>query len=175
MPMDNSVLGLFQPNPRTRPPLDFDVLSTIWAHVTEYPDLLSLSLTSSVFRPLAIRTMLRARPVVLRKIATILKFHDFVFSDPDARMPHIVAVVIHVTDYEYDTDPDCSEPAIQALLAILKRARCLVSLELSSSVNGSPLGYLDDPRLSAAVGELVSLRDLTICGRTQVADWQQRR
>ncbi|PIL28832.1 hypothetical protein GSI_08877 [Ganoderma sinense ZZ0214-1] len=114
--------------------------------------------------------MLRARPVVLRKIATILKFHDFVFSDADAhaRMPQIVALVIHVTDYEYDTDP---EPAIQALLAILKRTRCLVSLELSSSANGSPLGYLDDPRLSAAVGELFSLRELTIYGRTQVADF----
>ena len=151
--------------------LHLDILSTLCDCVTERPDLLSLSLTNSVFRPLAIRAMLRSRPVVLKKIATIFKFHDFVFGDAAARMPHILILVIDVADNEIQPNPEYRERAIEALTAILKHSPSLKSLVLSSSANGRPLGYLDDVRVSAAVGEVTTLRELTIGGRTEVADY----
>ncbi|KAM5546098.1 hypothetical protein V8D89_000224 [Ganoderma adspersum] len=115
--------------------------------------------------------MLRTRPVVLKKIATILKFHDFLFSDAASRMPHILALVIYVASDEIHPNTECGERAIEALIAILMHAPSLKSLELLSSANGQSLGYLDDPRLSATVGEVVSLRELSIGGRTEVADF----
>lgn len=168
--MDVVGSGLFQPNLRIRPPLDLDVLSSICAFLTEYPDLLSLSLTCSVFRPLAIRTMLRTRPVILKKVATIPKFLDFLSSDA-ARIPHLVALVVNVAHNECELDQECRERTVKGLVAILGRSSSLKSLGLLSSANGRPLGYLDDPRLSAAVGEIPSLRELTIGGRTEATDF----
>nr|VWP01415.1 Bifunctional solanapyrone synthase (EC (EC (FAD-dependent monooxygenase sol5) (Prosolanapyrone-II oxidase) (Prosolanapyrone-III cycloisomerase) (Solanapyrone biosynthesis protein 5) [Ganoderma boninense] len=153
------------------PPLNLDVLSTVSEFLTDYDDLLSLSLTSSAYRPLAIRTLLRTRPVLLNTIDTILKFHDFVFTDPPSRMPHIVVLVVDVPHSETHPDPEYSERALEALVMILRGAPCLKSLELLSSANGRPLAYLDDPRLSAAVGEIASLRELRIGGRTEVTDF----
>ncbi|PIL28831.1 hypothetical protein GSI_08876 [Ganoderma sinense ZZ0214-1] len=159
-----------QPNPRNRAPLNLDVLNTIFVF-TNYPDLLSLSLTCSAFRPLAIRTLLRTRPVVLKNIATIPKFRDFIFSDGPARTPHIIALIVDVAHNETTPDPETSERAIEALIAILRHAPSLKSLELISSANERPIAYLDDPRLSAAVGEVASLRELTIGGKTKVTDF----
>ncbi|KAM5546096.1 hypothetical protein V8D89_000222 [Ganoderma adspersum] len=117
--------------------------------------------------------MLRTRPVVLKKVVTIPKFHDFVFTDAAARLPHLkpVALVIDVAYAETYPYPECKERAIEALIAILRHAPSLKSLELSSSASRRLLGYLDDARLSAAVGEIPSLRELTIGGRTQVTDF----
>ena len=159
---------IFQHNPHKRPPLDLDVVGSICAFVTEYPDLLSLSLTCSAFRPLAARTMLRTRPVVLKKVVTILKFHNFVFTDAAARLPHIVALVIDVAYDEIHPPPECRERAIEALIAILRNAPSLKTLELSSSASRWLFGYLNDSRLSASVGKITSLRELTINGRTEV-------
>ncbi|PIL28830.1 hypothetical protein GSI_08875 [Ganoderma sinense ZZ0214-1] len=167
---ENSPQESLRPNPRNRAPLILDILNPIFA-LTKYPDLLSLSLTCSSFRPLAIRIMLRTRPVVLKKVATIPKFRDFLFSDATSRTPHVVALVVDVADSEIHSDPERSEQAIEALVAILRYTSCLKSLELLSSANGRPLAYLDDPRLSAAVGEVASLRELTIGGKTEVTDF----
>ncbi|KAM5541599.1 hypothetical protein V8D89_004789 [Ganoderma adspersum] len=150
------------------PSLNLDVFGTVCAFLTEYPDLLSLSLTCSVLRPLAIQNMLRNRPVVLKKIDTICKFHAFVFSDAAARLPHLIALKVDVANNEIHANPECKARAIEALLAILQRAPSLMSLELCSSADGRLLGYLDDPMLAAAVGELTTLRELTISGRTEV-------
>ncbi|KAI1791969.1 hypothetical protein LXA43DRAFT_972764 [Ganoderma leucocontextum] len=127
------------------PSLDLDVLGTICAFLMEYPDLLSLSLTCSALRPVAVRNMLRNRPVVLKRVDAISKFHDFVFSDAATRLQHVTAL-------------ESTAPS-------------LASLALRSSANGRPLGYLDDPRIPAAVGELANLRVLTIIGRTEAADF----
>ena len=143
--------------------LHLDILSTLCDCVTERPDLLSLSLTNSIFRPLAIRALLRSRPVVLKKVATILKFHDFVFSDPTARIPHIVALVIQDTHDKTQRDPQCIARAVDALIAILRQASCLVSPQLRAVTGKQPPGYLPwHHRLSSALGEVASLRELTI-------------
>ncbi|KAI1791970.1 hypothetical protein LXA43DRAFT_1008695 [Ganoderma leucocontextum] len=149
--------------------LNLDVLGTICAFLTEYPDLLAISLTCSALHPVAIRNMLKNRPVVLKRADVILKFHDFVFSDAPTRLHHLTALEIGVTDDE--TRPECSERAIDSLLAILKSAPSLVSLALRSSAWDLSLGYIDDPRIPAAVGELANLRVLTIIGRTEVVDF----
>ncbi|KAM5546097.1 hypothetical protein V8D89_000223 [Ganoderma adspersum] len=115
--------------------------------------------------------MLRSRPVVLKNAATIPKFHFFVFGDAAARVPHILTLVINVAHDEIQPDPECNERAIEALVAILRHSPSLKSLELTSSANGRPLGYLDDARLSVAVGKVASLRALTIGGRTEVTDF----
>ena len=162
---------LFQHNPHKTPPLNSDIVDSICAFVTEYPDLLSLSLTNSHFRPLATHSMLRNRPVVLKKVATISKFHDFIFSDAAARLPHVASLVIHASRGEDRLDPECKERAIGTLIAILRGASSLKSLALKSSISLRPLGYLDDPRLSAAVGEVASLRELKIGGQAEVADF----
>ena len=163
MPVD-----LFQPDLQMSS-LDLDIIDTVCVFLTEYSDLLSLSLTCSAFRPIAIRNMLRNRPIVLKNVAAICKFHDFVFSDAAARPSNLIALKIEFSHYE--THPESSERAIDCLVAILKRAASLVSLELHSSANKRPLGYLDDPRLAAAVSELATLRELTICGRTKAVDF----
>ena len=77
-----------QLNPQM-PSLDLDILASICAFLTEYADLLSLSLTSSVLHPIAVRAMLRNRPVVLEKVDTIVKFHDFIFPDSASRLPRV--------------------------------------------------------------------------------------
>ena len=107
----------------TKCPLNLDVLGTICSYLTQYPDFLSLSLACSTFRPLAVRTMLRTRPVVLKNITTIIKFSDFVFSDAAARMPHLVALVIVVAEGEINLDQESRERAIEALVihALAKR------------------------------------------------------
>ncbi|PIL32536.1 hypothetical protein GSI_05239 [Ganoderma sinense ZZ0214-1] len=115
--------------------------------------------------------MLRNRPIVLENFNTILRFHDFIFSDAAARPRHIVVLRVNAIHREINPDPVRRERVVAALLAILQRAPSLVSLELSSSANGRPLGYLDDTRLVAAVGKLATLRELTIGGRTQSADF----
>ena len=144
--------------------LHLDIPSTLCDCVTERPDLLSLSLTNSIFRPLAIRSLLRSRrAVVLKKVATILKFHDFVFSDPTARIPHIVALVIQDTHDKTQRDPQCIARAVDALIAILRQASCLVSPQLRAVTGKQPPGYLPwHHRLSSALGEVASLRELTI-------------
>ncbi|KAM5541601.1 hypothetical protein V8D89_004791 [Ganoderma adspersum] len=152
--------------------LDLDVLGTVCTFLTEYPDFLSLSLTCSVLRPLAVRNMLRNRPVVLKKVDTIFMFHDFIFADAAAsRLHHLTALIVDVSHYETHPDPECSDRAIEALLAIVRQAPSLVSLELLSSANGRPLGYLDNPRVASAVGELATLQELSIGGRTEVVDF----
>ena len=172
MPVDSVRSELLRLSPQIRPPpLDLDILSAICAFLTDYPDLMSLSLTCSVFRPLAIRTMLRTRPIVLKTVDTILKFHDFVFSDAAARIPHILALVIEEAYDETQPDPERSERAIEALIAILRHAPCLMSLQLSSATGGQLLGYLHDRRVSAAIGEVVSLRELTIKGQMEATDF----
>ncbi|PIL28829.1 hypothetical protein GSI_08874 [Ganoderma sinense ZZ0214-1] len=117
--------------------------------------------------------MLRTRPIVLRlkNVATILGFHDFLFSDLADRLPHVVALVIHVAEGETHPSTECSGRAIEALVAILRDASSLKSLELRSSAEWQSLGYLDDLRLSAVIEEVASLRELTIGGRTEVANF----
>ncbi|PIL28836.1 hypothetical protein GSI_08881 [Ganoderma sinense ZZ0214-1] len=115
--------------------------------------------------------MLGPRPVVLSKAATIPKFHAFIFSDVAARMPYLVALVIDVAEGEAYLDLESSERAIECLVAILRRALCLKSLKLLSSAGRQPFGYPDNPRLSAAIGEVASLRELTIDGQTRVVDF----
>ena len=115
--------------------------------------------------------MLRTRPIVLKTVDTILKFHDFVFSDAAARIPHILALVIEEAYDETQPDPERSERAIEALIAILRHAPCLISLRLSSATGGQPCGYLHDKRVSAAVSKVVSLRELAIKGQMEVTDF----
>ncbi|KAM5538346.1 hypothetical protein V8D89_007948 [Ganoderma adspersum] len=157
---------LVQPNPQM-PSLDIDLLDTICAFLTDYPDLFSLSLTSSVLRPLAIRNVLRNHPVVLKNVDAIFKFHDFVFADPDSRLQHVTALKIVVAPNESDLDSE-SERAIESLLAILSQAPSLTSLELLS---GWKLGYLDDPRISAAICLLETLRELKIAGKLKAVNF----
>ena len=162
-------LRAFQHNPRMPPPLNLDVFGIICAFLTEYQDLLSLSLTSSALRPLAVRHLLRNRPVVLKRVDTISKFHDFIFSDNSAHLGHLIALKVDVACDEID--PKCSDRAIETLLTILQQAHSLLSLELLSSTNGRPLGYLDDPRVVHAVGGLATLRELKIGGMTETVDF----
>ena len=162
---------LFQRSPGV-PALNLDVFGLVCAFLTEYPDFLSLSLTCSVLHPLAIRNMLRSRPVFLQDVNAIIKFHDFIFADAAARLPHLVALKVDASTSKPDqADPECGDRAIEALFVILRHASSLVSLDLLSSANGRPLGHLDDPRVAAAVGELTALRELTIGGQAEVADF----
>ena len=146
--------------------LDVDVLDAICAFLTDSPDLLTLSLTSSALRPLAIRHLLRNCPVVLKNVDTIFKFHDFVFSAPASRLQHVTALTVFVLNNE--SHPEGSERAVDCLLAILKQASSLMSLQLLSTMD---LGYIDDPRISAAVGSLETLRELKIAGQPKAADF----
>ena len=143
--------------------LDLDVLDNICAFLPEYPDLLSLSLTCSVVRPLAIRNLLRNRRVVLKNVDAILKFHNFVFADPDSRLQHVTALKIIVAQNENRSHLDSGngERAVESLLAILSQTPSLTSLELLS---GWEWGYFDDPRISAALSSLETLRELRIAG-----------
>ena len=159
-----------QLNPQM-PSLDLDILASICAFLTEYADILSLSLTNSVLHPIAVRAMLRNRPVVLEKVDTILKFHDFIFADVSAaRLHHLRALKVDFSDYWHRPDPKCTEPALEALLAIVQQATSLVSLELLSSSDGTQLGYLDNlnPKV---VEELATVQEPRIGGRTEVVDF----
>ena len=146
--------------------LDIDVLDAICAFLTDSPDLLTLSLTSSALRPLAIRHLLRNCPVVLKNVDTIFKFHDFVFSAPASRLQHVTTLTVFVLNNE--SHPEGSERAVDCLLAILKQAPCLMSLQVLSTMN---LGYIDDPRISAAVGSVKTLRELKIAGQPKATDF----
>nr|VWO97958.1 F-box domain-containing protein [Ganoderma boninense] len=150
----------FEPHPRSHS-LDLDVFDNIFACLTDYSDLLSLSLACSSLHPLAIRSLLRNRPVFLENTDTILKFHDFVFANPASRLPHVTALRICIAQNE--ARPSCRERAIDCLLAILEHAPSLRSLQLLS--DGQKLGYLDDPRVFAAVGSLATLRELVVSSR----------
>ncbi|PIL31070.1 hypothetical protein GSI_05766 [Ganoderma sinense ZZ0214-1] len=149
----------FQLSPRS-PSLDLDVLDTIFAFLTDYSDLSSLSLTCSTLHPLAIRSLLRNRPVLLKNTDTTFKFHDFIFADPLSRLQQVTALKIDIAYNE--THPPCSERAIESLLAILEHAPSLTSLYL---VSDQKPGYLDDPRISATIGSLATLRELTVSGQ----------
>ena len=151
-----------QPNPPWRS-LDLDVLDSICTFLTDYSDLLSLSLTSSVLRPLAIRSLLRNHPVVLKNVDAIFKFHDFIFANPASRLQHVTALKIIVAQNETRShlDSDSSERAVESLLAILSQTLSLTSLELLS---GWEWGYFDYPRISAALSSLETLRELRIAG-----------
>ena len=157
---DWSELELFQPNPPLRS-LDLDVVDFICTFLTDYSDLLSLSLTSSALRPLAIRNLLRNHPIVLKNVDAIVKFHDFVFADSNSRLQHLTALKIVAAPDESHLDYRSCERAIESLLAILSQTPSLIFLELLS---GWKWGYFDDPRISSAVCSLETLRELRIAG-----------
>ena len=149
--------------PRT-PSLNPDILSNTCAFLTEYPDLLSVSLTCSTLRPIAVRTLLRDHPVVLKQDSAIFKFHDYVFADAPGRLPYIIALEVDVPHDSATIAIPLGWTALNALLAILRDALSLRSLTLWSSIHKRPLAYIGDPDVSALVSVLPCLRELTVSG-----------
>lgn len=135
------------------PSLDFSILDAICAFLVEYPDILSLSLTCSALRPVAIRHLLRHQPIVLRQAASIGKFYDFIFADPLARLPHTIAIVICISY----SDPEADSVRIaDCFLALLHHASSSIrSLVIVwTAYDQSVPACIRDLRIIDAVGEL---------------------
>ena len=150
---------------RASPLLNLDVLAFLCTFLTNDRDLLSFSMTCSALRPAAVQHLLRSHSVVLRSPNSICKFHDFVFSDATARLPHIIALDIHLRI----NDPQLlTKGHIERLLAILSHASSLKSLGLYDYHRIRDPGCFDDPRIATAVGKLTALRNLTVvhCNKT---------
>ncbi|EJF67477.1 hypothetical protein DICSQDRAFT_165302 [Dichomitus squalens LYAD-421 SS1] len=131
--------GLAEPGAGS-PSLNLDVLATLCTFLTDDRDILSFSETCSALRPVAVMHLLSSRPVFLRNPTSVGTFHDFVFSDAAARLPHITALEV----YPLVDDPDA--------LALVLRESYLIR-------NYKCLG---DPRIVAAIGKLTTLRSLTV-------------
>ena len=143
------------------PLLNPDILSNVCVFLTEYPDLLAVSLMCSTLRPITVRSLLRNRPVVLKQSSTICKFHDFVFADATARLPCITGLEVDMP-HDAETTTGFEQAAFDSILAVLRGTSSLKSLTLWSSDSDWPLVYIGDPEVSAVVGALPSLQELAI-------------
>ncbi|KAM5543684.1 hypothetical protein V8D89_002935 [Ganoderma adspersum] len=69
--------------------LNEDVLVIVSEFLTDVPDVLSFSLTSSSLHPIATRRLLSMRPVSLTEDLSVENFHSFLFADAAIRTLHI--------------------------------------------------------------------------------------
>lgn len=69
--------------------LNEDVLVIVSEFLTDVPDVLSLSLTSSFLHPIATRRLLSMCPVSLTGDLSVENLHSFLFADAALRAPHI--------------------------------------------------------------------------------------
>ncbi|KAI1786466.1 hypothetical protein LXA43DRAFT_1099167 [Ganoderma leucocontextum] len=79
------------------PRVNVDVLTVACECLTDVSDVLSLSLTCSSVRLIAVKWLIRMRPVYLKSGLSIRSFHLFFFADPAERASHLRALHIDLS------------------------------------------------------------------------------
>ena len=124
--------------------LNSDVLAIVCKFLTRVEDVLSVSLTCSAIRPVAIRHLLQIHPISLTCSSSIRRFHYFLFADLPARAPHIRA--LEIGSQRFHSPNDTESPGeyfqlVELLSSCLHLERILLSTKDTSprpSDDGNP-------------------------------------
>ncbi len=138
--------------------LILDILELVCELLDDVATVLSFSVVSRVLRPVALKRLLRMRPVALVDERSVRAFHGFVFTDPESRLPFIRALDIRILKLEEHARQDIA----QYILDLLERATHLKSLTLSHPKY--TFQCLADLRIPAAISRLTTLRELGLLG-----------
>lgn len=134
--------------------LDLDVLELVCGLLDDAATVLSLSLASHTLRPVALKRLLRMRPVVLVDERSVRSFHEFVVADAESRLPFVRALDIRILELE----EQARQYVVQYILELLERATHLESLTLPHPRD--TFRCLADPRIAEAISRLATLREL---------------
>ena len=134
------------------PLLNGDVLAIACEFLTEVSDVLSMALTSSSVHLVAVKWLLRMRPVYLKSGPSICQFHRFLFADPAVRAPHLRA--LHI-DLRHPGPPQDQEQDCSLLVDILSTCQRLEHLTVAFQKDSIPT--IDDPRFLPAITALSTL------------------
>ncbi|KAM5538325.1 hypothetical protein V8D89_007927 [Ganoderma adspersum] len=121
-------------DPLEEPRLNFDILRLVCHHVTDVPDVLSLSQTCSVLTDDALRRRLKMAPVNLLNAEVLNSFHSFIFSDAPSRAPHVYGLKFPTLCYQVSERAD-SLVLDRRLVAILEAAVHIQYLDLPTSIS----------------------------------------
>ena len=97
MPLINTVTvltGFHKSRAAVAARLNVDVFAIICDFLTDVSDVLSFALTCSALHRIAIRRLISMGPIYLPRIASVRRFHSFVFADKLARARHVRALEI---------------------------------------------------------------------------------
>ena len=139
--------------------LDTDIIEAVCSSIDNRRDLLSVSLTSSVLRDIAIRQLLRSHTIYLRSRKTIRAFYAFIFSRNPSLAPHIRSLVIPANAWFRVAPPwetDLPED-IEHIMDILDCAENLDTLDLSL-----PPSYEFSPRFVSTLAAGRTVRHLSL-------------
>ena len=139
------------------PLLNVDVLAIACEFLTDVSDVLSMALTSSSVHLVAVKWLLRMRPVYLKSGPSISQFHRFLFADPAVRAPHLRALHIDLRQpgQPQDQEQDCS-----LLVDILSTCQRLEHLTVAFQNDSIPT--IDDPRFLPAITALPTLHSFSV-------------
>ena len=159
--------------------LNLDVLREICGFLTDVPDVLSLSLTCSALRPVAVERRLSMRDITIWSAESIRNLHNYIFVDEKRRGQHIRAITIPLYS---DIPPEPSEELINVLVSVLASATRVrkFSFYLLVPDDWSPT---EDPdglealclfchrRILSAITEITSLHELRVVAPTDTAGY----
>ncbi|KAM5543682.1 hypothetical protein V8D89_002933 [Ganoderma adspersum] len=137
------------------PRLKTDELAIVCEFLTEVSDILSIALTCSSVRSVAVGWLLRMRPIYLKSGPFIRRFHSFLFVDAPAHAPHVRAVHTDVRWPQAAAEDDCS-PVLD-ILTSCKRVEFLTLAFRQGSV-----GVIANPHFLQAITAIQSLRSLSL-------------
>ena len=133
--------------------LNFDILRLVCDHLTDVPDVLSLSRTCSALQEDALRRRLRMAPVKLLNAELLNSFHTFIFSNAPSRAPHVYGLQFLAPYYYQVAERSDSLVVDRRLASILVAAVHIQYLDFATSI--SPLVF-------DAVIKLTTVRELRV-------------
>ncbi len=147
-----------RPNQMATPPrLNTDVLAVVCEFLADVPDVLSMALTCSSVHPVAIKWLIRMRPVYLKSGPSIRFFHVFLFADAAVRAPNLRA--LHI-DLRWPGLPQAQANDCSLLLDILSSCQYLEHLTVAFEEDSFPT--IDDPRFLHAITTIPTLCSFSV-------------
>ncbi|KAL1942650.1 hypothetical protein VTO73DRAFT_4890 [Trametes versicolor] len=144
--------------------LDLDVLELVCELLDDAATVLSFALVSHALHPVALKRLLRMRPVALVDERSVRAFHDFVVTDAESRLPFVRALEIRVLE----VDEQARQDVARRILDLLERVTHLESLTLPHPKY--TFRCLADPRIPEAIARIATLRKLGLLGECDEAE-----
>lgn len=139
--------------------LDLGVFGVVFRFLNP-ADVLSMSLTCSTIRLVAIKRLVGMYPVALKDTEFICRFHTFVFSNTSSQLlQHIRALVIDINPQDHK-EKHMSSEVVQWLLDLLSQAANLQSL----GINCPSLKFAENDQILDTIKNMTTLKELHIQG-----------
>ena len=151
------------------PRLDLDAFSIVCSFLADVADFLSVSLSCSSLRPIAMASLLRTHCIDLKDDVAVRKFHFFLFADAPARTPHVRAFRIVVGKRGTDKPAELSFPGHAVLLIVNILTSCPHVEAITLLLDNSLLSHKHNPPVVRAIADMQSLRSLRIQGESDDA------